>query len=214
MTLKRIATITGMGAGALLLLAPAPAAKADDGIPSVPPYITTSVINGNALAQIKGRAAVNIVAGDSNVQANNAALAIGLGETPAHALAGIRQSTNSGGTTVPGAAYAVIGDRAFSNASGMVSINQSSGVANAQANTAAFGLGFDADVVAESRLAATTSGMAPLAPGENTQRHRSAQISDSAFDGARGLVQVNQTAGSGNSTANNFALKAQLGAKP
>jgi len=94
----------------------------------------------------------------------------------------------------------------------LISVNQSSGVGNAQANGAAFAMGFE-EVVAESVLSATTSNAVPI-DAENSKRHQTVSIDDTAFHGAHGLVQVNQSAGSGNSTANNFALQVQLGAKP
>lgn len=207
--------VSALGAGMFLVLGNATDAIAQDAIPDIPMHnIVTSVIGGNALANVQGRAAVNIVAGDSNVQANSAALAIGLGEASAYALAMIRQSTEPHQAKAPGVAFAIIGDRAFSNAAGMISINQSSGVGNAQANAAAIGLGFEAGVVAESRLSATTSGGPSLASGPDSARYRGASIAESAFEGVRGLIQINQSAGSGNSTANTFALKVPLGAKP
>jgi hypothetical protein len=39
-------------------------------------------------------------------------------------------------------------------------------------------------------------------------------IDNTAFDGARGLIQVNQSAGSGNATANSFALRVETGVNP
>ena len=183
-------------------------------VPDLPSSIATSVISANALGNVQGRAAVNIVAGDSNAQSNNAAMAAGLGVTSVHAYTGIYQTMDPRQANALGVARAVIGDQAFANAAGMVSVNQASGVSNAQANTAAIGLGFEANVVAESTLAVTTSGMAPIGPGSASARVRGVSISDTAFQGARGLVQVNQSAGSGNSTANTFALKANVGVKP
>lgn len=197
----------------LALAAPAAAlAGPEDFAPGMPSYVTQSVIGGNALANVQGRAAVNIVAGDSNLQANTAALAIGLSEAQVSALAINVQRTDARQATYPGHAFATIGDHAFSGATGMVSINQASGVGNAQSNTAAFGLGFEAEVVAESVLAATASRTAPAVAGAGDGRLRGVSIADSAFEGARGLVQVNQSAGSGNTTANNFALRVQAGA--
>src|SRR5690242_493869 len=87
---------------------------------------------------------------------------------------------------------------------GCFRVNQASGSANAQANVIAIGIGADADALAESVLSSTASGIAPASVSRGTIRE--AAISDSAFRGARGLVQVNQSAGSGNRTANHFAL--------
>ena len=180
----------------------------------IAPGISNSVIGGNALSNIRGRFAVNMAAGDSNAQTNAAALAIGLGDSTVGAFAGVTQRVDARQVAVPGIATAIIADHAFANAAGMVSINQTSGAGNAQANTAAFGLGFEVGVVAESSLAATASGVAPTGSPGGSVRLRGVSISDTAFEGARGLFQVNQSAGSGNSTANNFALRVETGAKP
>lgn len=196
------------------------AAWADDPRPGVAmpmviaPGISDSVISGTALSGIQGRFAVNMAAGDSNAQTNAAAIAIGLSDSAAGAYARVAQQADARQVAMPGVATASIADRAFVNAVGMVSVNQTSGAGNAQANTVAFGLGFEVGVAAESMLSATASGVAPAgSPGENV-RLRGVSISDTAFEGARGLFQVNQSAGSGNSTANNFVLRVQTGAKP
>lgn len=180
----------------------------------IAPGVANSVIGGNALSNIRGRFAVNMAAGDSNAQTNSAALAIGLSESTVGAFAGSIQQVDARQVAVPGIATAIIADHAFSNAVGLVSINQTSGAGNAQANSAAFGLGFEVGVVAESVLAATASGVAPAGSPGGSVRLRGVSISDTAFEGARGLFQVNQSAGSGNSTANNFALRVETGAKP
>lgn len=180
----------------------------------IAPGISNSVINGAALSGIRGRFAVNIAAGDSNAQTNAAAIAIGLSDTTAGAYAGVAQRADARQVAMPGVATASIADRAFTNAVGMVSINQTSGAGNAQANTVAFGMGFDVGVVAESVLSATASGVAPAGSRGGVASSRSVSIADTAFEGSRGLVQVNQSAGSGNSTANNFALRVETGAKP
>jgi hypothetical protein len=36
-------------------------------------------------------------------------------------------------------------------------------------------------------------------------------VADTAFRGARGIIQVNQSAGSGNATANSFAMRIMAG---
>ncbi len=92
----------------------------------------------------------------------------------------------------------------------MLSINQSSGNANAQANVIAIGIGSQANAVAESVLATS----APRQAAPKTARVREASVSEGAFHGARGVVQINQTAGSNNRTSNQFALQVQTGSKP
>lgn len=181
-------------------------------LPDTPGYVTKSVIDGNALSHVRGRFAVNMTAGDSNVQANAAAVALGTQGGPAIGLVGGIQVIDQRQTGLPDVATASIGGNAFAHSAGLISVNQSSGVGNAQANGAAFAMGFE-EVIAESVLSATTSNVVPAGAGTG-KSHQTVSIADTAFDGAHGLVQVNQSAGSGNSTANNFALQVQLGAKP
>ncbi|MGH8128943.1 MAG: hypothetical protein ACRETC_11405 [Gammaproteobacteria bacterium] len=188
-------------------------AHAGDLGPQIPAYVTQSVIGPNALAGIRGRAAVNEAAGDSNVQSNAAALAAGVGVSSA--LVGTVQSTAANQASAPGIATATIGDGAFANVTGLLSVNQTSGIANAQSNTAALGMGNGVEVVADSVLSTTISNAGPALTGAgNKTRQQGVSISNTAFEGARGLVQINQSAGSGNATANNFALSVQTGAKP
>lgn len=177
------------------------------------PGVANSLISGAALSDVRGRFAVNIAAGDSNAQTNAAAIAVGLGDVSAGAYASALERADGHRVAPPGVATAVISDRAFANAAGMVSVNQTSGGGNAQANTVAFGLGFEVEAAADSWLAATSSGITP-AGSPSRSGLRGVSIADTAFEGSRGLVQVNQSAGSGNSTANNFALRVETGAKP
>ncbi|MFA7349942.1 MAG: hypothetical protein WC009_04225 [Methylotenera sp.] len=185
---------------------------AQDPLPDLPGYVTQSVIDSNVLSHVRGRFAVNMTAGDSNVQANAAAVALGAEGGSAIGLVSGIQMTDPRQGNLPDLATASIGSNVFANSSGLISVNQSSGVGNAQANGAAFAMGFE-EVVAESVLSAATSNAVPTGAGAG-KGHQAVSINDTAFDGAHGLVQVNQSAGSGNSTANNFALQVQLGAKP
>jgi hypothetical protein len=201
---------------AMLLIAPtalqADLALAEEHSLVLPSYITQSIIDSNVLSHVHGRFAVNMTAGDSNVQANAAAVALSAKDGSSLGFVGGVQVTNPRQGNLPDLAIAIIGENAFANSSGLISVNQSSGVGNAQANGAAFALGFE-EVLAESVLSSETSNVVPIGAGAG-RGNQAVSINDSAFDGAHGLVQVNQSAGSGNSTANNFALQVQLGAKP
>jgi hypothetical protein len=185
------------------LLAPVPARAQDIG------GMATTMIRDSALQGVQGRIAINVTAGDSNAQANAAALAMG---SVAYATNAVHQSVDSRGMGTSTAALAVITDHAFAQANGLLAVNQASGTGNVQANLLAIAVGAEVEAVAESRLSATS---APIAPpgGIARARTREAIIADTAFDGARGLIQVNQTAGSGNATANQFVLIFQTGAK-
>ncbi len=187
-------------------------AQAADPAPQIPAYVAQSVIGPYALSGVRGRAAVNAAAGDSNAQSSAAALVVGSGLSSATVSA--MQNTVGAAGNQPGAASATIGDHAFANTSGLVSINQTSGVANAQANSATLGVGSGVEIVTDSVLAATASNAGPAGGGTTTTSRQAVSIADTAFDGAHGLVQVNQSAGSGNATANTFALRVQPGVTP
>jgi hypothetical protein len=200
----------------MLLMAPtvlqARVAVAEETLLVFPSYIAQSIIDSNVLSHVRGRFSVNMTAGDSNVQANAAAVALGAKGGPTLGFIGGIQVTNPRQGDLPDYAIAIIGKNAFANSSGLISVNQSSGVGNAQANGAVFALGFD-EVLADSVLSSTTSGVVPIGSvaGKGNQ---AVSINDAAFYGSHGLVQVNQSAGSGNSTTNNFVLQVQLGTKP
>lgn len=177
-----------------------------------PSGLAGSVIGPQTLSEVRGRLALNLSAGHSNVQANGAAIAIGAGDAVVTAASHSAQIVLRPAAE-PATATASIADEAFARAAGLLSINQTSGAGNAQANHVAIGVGTDPETLAESRLSAVVSGSAPAGPGTGT-RVREASVSDTAFSGSRGLVQINQSAGSGNSTANNFALRVLSGANP
>lgn len=160
-----------------------------------------TLIDDAALSGASGRVAVNISAGSGNAQANIAA--IGASGEAAGAAAESRQSARRGPS---GTASARIDGGAFAGASGIISVNQASGNGNAQANLVALAAGGIAEVSLDQLGSVNAKPQAETAPPEDDSHVRSAVISDSAFAGASGIVQVNQTAGAGNNTANVFAL--------
>ncbi len=157
-------------------------------------------IGDAALAGSSGRIAVNASAGVGNAQSNLAAIATGDG-----AQSGLR-STQSAPTLSDGlhAASASIDGAAFSAVRGAIAVNQASGDGNAQANLLALSTGTPPEVSFEQLDSVT--GTTPPAATQADGRALSAHVSDSAFTGAGGIVQVNQAAGAGNRTANVFAL--------
>ncbi|WP_297809260.1 hypothetical protein [uncultured Methylophaga sp.] len=193
------------------LLPSLPAAIADDALTGLPYAINSSMIDGHALSGSRGRNVVNMAAGDANAQQNAAAIAL---SPNGNASIGLftQQNLHQNSSTSPGMSISGIGGNAFTNTMGALSINQTSGTGNAQVNGMAIGIGLDVDVMSENMLSnmSTGAGLAAREPDDGT---RSATIADSAFTGSRGLVQVNQSAGSGNSTANNFVLQIELGTK-
>lgn len=167
-----------------------------------------SVIGGNALGGgASGVIAINQAAGEDNQQANAAALALNPhGLAVAHT--NISQSKTNIRGALPGKAEVRIDGNAFANASGLIAVNQASGSANSQANSAAIAMGIRGEVIADSVLAETLPDAAGLVTvGRNQASTRSMSVSETAFQGAHGVVQLNQTAGSGNNSANNFALR-------
>jgi hypothetical protein len=193
------------------LLPSLPAAIADDALTGLPYAINSSMIDGHALSGSRGRNVVNMAAGDANAQQNAAAIAL---SPNGNASIGLftQQNLHQNSSSSPGMSISGIGGNAFTNTMGALSINQTSGTGNAQVNGMAIGIGLDVDVMSENMLSnmSTGAGLAAREPDDGT---RSATIADSAFTGSRGLVQVNQSAGSGNSTANNFVLQIELGTK-
>ena len=193
------------------LLPSLPAAIADDASMGLPYAINNSMIDGNALSGARGRNVVNMAAGEANAQQNAAAIALNPNGVANVGLFS-QQNLHQNSSTVPGLSVSGIGGNAFTNTVGALSINQTSGSGNAQVNGMAIGIGLDVNVMSESMLSNMSTG-AGLAAREPDGGTRSATIADSAFTGSRGLVQVNQSAGSGNSTANHFVLEFDLGTK-
>lgn len=189
-------------------------AQANDFDVFVPSYIVESLIDGNALSDVNGAVGINLVSGDHNQQANAAAAAIspnGMARTHIS----IRQKTALGQANAPDISVAGIRDNAFANSSGLLSINQISGVSNAQANGISFAFGQGIEAVTDADLSQTITGQAidTVITGQNTPGVRIADVESTAFENSRGIVQLNQTAGSGNATRNNFALRISAGAK-
>lgn len=171
--------------------------------------IDQAVITGGA-SDVRGRIAVNQTAGASNAQANLAAIALGWrGE----ATQRVAQQVAGGAT--PRDASVVIGDRAFVGSAGLLSINQSAGSANAQANL------FAAGPSGPLAAAIVTLGDAALADVAGDPGHpgaaappalREATIGGGSFGASRGVVQVNQAAGVGNASVNAIVLQLPGGA--
>jgi len=180
---------------------------------AVPEYIAKSVIEGNVARGAAGSIAINQAAGDANQQLNAGAISINPTGSASAYINSI-QRTSTGQATIPDIGIARIGDDAFANASGIISINQVSGTGNAQANGFAIAFGLEGEVVAESTLAQTISNPASgsILPRQSDLNTRLLDVESTAFDNSHGLVQVNQIVGTGNATTNNFALRFSQGA--
>jgi hypothetical protein len=167
---------------------------------------------GDAAARdAQGRIALNQAAGHGNAQANVAAIA--LSSEAGLIRLDIGQQTTAGDAARD--ASARLDAQALSGTRGLLSINQVAGSGNAQANT--FGLG-RADLASgalslaqhveglgDAALAAI-AGNAPVDAAAAPAPLREAVISGDALRGSQGVVQLNQTAGTGNRAANAIVL--------
>ncbi|NLP62417.1 hypothetical protein [Paraburkholderia sacchari] len=168
----------------------------------------TAVIAPNAATSTTGALAVNEAAGLDNVQANQLTI------TSGGSVANVNLDEQGATTRARlGNASALIGSGAFSNTSGAMMVNQSAGVGNIQRNSAQIGTGaLGVALVSDGELssASATNGRTGNQIGE-TRGIREVRIDGAAFRNATGLVQVNQTAGAGNATANSFVLRPPAG---
>ncbi len=155
-----------------------------------------------------GAVAVNEAAGLNNAQANQLTVTSG-SPVMVNSIGGEQYASARARL---GNAIASIGEGAFASASGAVMVNQAAGMGNTQSNSARIGTGaIGVDVASDAELsaAAATNG----GPGRSDETHgiREARIGSTAFRNATGLVQVNQTVGAGNATANSFVLRPPAG---
>jgi hypothetical protein len=192
--------------GTTLLLLSIVLGMADAAAQSQESMLSNNVISAATLSGSVGRIAVNTAAGNGSAQANLAA--IGTGGSLAAAAIENRQRTALSYLPTHTSAQSEIGADAFRGASGLISVNQSSGNGNTQANLAAIAVGNLSEVSTEQlgRVNASSTDPRPVTGNGGNERKQKVAIADSAFAGAHGVVQVNQLAGSGNSTANVFAL--------
>lgn len=167
-----------------------------------------SVVGAGAARGVIGAIAVNLAAGVDNSQANQAAVLSG----PGAAIASGQQQTVGATRTRIGNASVQIDGNAFSSTVGVVAINQAAGANNLQRNAVAVGgLPLGAEAVTDTVLSATAARNGGTRGHAGAGSTFEASISGDAFRGATGIVQVNQTAGAGNATANSFVLRPPAG---
>ena len=160
----------------------------------------TALVEPGAGAHSAGHVALNVAAGVGNVQLNQAALA------PTGTAGATLEQAASGGAA--GASLrSIVGAGAFAGSSGLLAVNEASGAANLQSNIALFGAHTHVGIASDGQLATALPRPAPGAGPAPSTVSRIVSIDPGAFHGATGLVQVNQTAGSGNSTGNAFMLQ-------
>ncbi|AKM31946.1 hypothetical protein AB870_20305 [Pandoraea faecigallinarum] len=170
---------------------------------------THATLESGVAVGVSGALGVNQAAGINNAQANSAVIANGGGATLG------MTSTNQQAlvTTTTGAASAAIQGNAFSGTSGLTQVNQASGAGNLQRNATVIVAGDASGVasVSDTALSAAISKGGPAGHNNVNDQFRTASISNDAFRGASGVLQVNQSAGIGNVTANVFVLRPPAG---
>lgn len=170
---------------------------------------THATIESGVAVGVTGALGVNQAAGVNNAQANSGVIANGGGLTAG------ASSTNQQAlvTTTTGAASAAIQGNAFSGTSGLTQVNQASGAGNLQRNATVIVTGDASGVasVSDTALSAAISKGGPAGRDNLNDQFRTASISGDAFRGASGVVQVNQSVGIGNVTANVFVLRPPAG---
>lgn len=181
--------VSGMGAAAI----------ADT---TAPVQQNSAVIGGDTF-HTTGILRVNQAAGNGIVQANVAAI-VGRGDRVRITVVQSASGTGSATGSVS------VADFAFANASGLVQLNQSAGDRNAQGNAAVIRFGALPSELNDSALGAAVplqhTSSAPGAPGGNV-----VSMTRNAFSRSAGIVQINQSAGTGNSTANTLLFQVQNG---
>ncbi|MBU2810682.1 hypothetical protein HF669_04690 [Acidithiobacillus thiooxidans] len=101
----------------------------------------------------------------------------------------------------------IIEGNAFVNGTGVMAINEVAGVGNAQANSVQMVIGtirpVSNNILSQS---VTNIDSSKKDPSSTPKILNSVKISSTAFKGAEGIAQINQVSGSGNTSANSFAL--------
>ncbi len=186
---------------------------ASEDYPAMLAYLADTRIDGRAFAGANGAIAINLAAGDFNQQTSARSIATG---TTALASIDVRQQRGNDDATAPDQVSAVIAGDAFAGASGVASINQASGNANAAFNAVAMSLAqqgireADDDTLSLSAVASAGQQRVSGAGGANTLR-RTAAVEATALQGFEGVLQLNQIAGSGNDTGNVLSMSVQTG---
>ncbi|PWK86617.1 hypothetical protein [Fulvimonas soli] len=197
---------------ALLLLAlalPGLVLAGDDDYASMLGYLNSgSRIDGQAFRGSSGALAVNIAAGDMNLQSNLRAVASG---QYAQALYAARQRRSGDLHPADLAASATIGGQAYAGGRGVLSINQASGSGNAEINAIALaaadqGIREATDASLADDVSASAGGQASRNPRPSVGGSRNAAVESSALRGFQGVLQLNQVAGSDNVTGNALQL--------
>ena len=167
------------------------------------PVVNNANIDGSGM-QYQGNLSVNQAAGDQQQQANARAIAAGHG---ASATTQIRQRLRTHVDPAIDAQSSIKGD-SFSHGNGVLGVNQSAGASNQQANalrisTSEQPQSIDDSVLMQQKVALIKNSD----PTDSAPGYRQVTTSDQAFTGSRGVIQLNQSAGVGNRTANTLSVR-------
>jgi hypothetical protein len=162
-------------------------------------YQDSTSIGAGTFANLSGQISLNQVAGVGNQQDNSALVTDIPGQLTINqeSIGNFVPSQDKGSTN--------IGNGALAGASGLIQISQTSGTGNEAANAAFVGIGNAADAVNAISLSQMRGGFAPL-DANSMQFSGHDSISPTAFAGASGVIQVQQTAGNDNVVANTLAV--------
>jgi hypothetical protein len=167
------------------------------------PVVDQAVINSSG-QNYQGNFSVNQAAGDQQQQVNGRSIAIG---TNAQATGQYRQNIDTRADPARDARSAIEGT-AFSNGSGILGVNQSSGANNQQINAVRLGISASPQSIDDSVLSQQNVALLQGSdPAGHTPGNRQVATSDQAFTGSRGVVQLNQSAGVGNQSVNALSVR-------
>ncbi|MEY2342335.1 hypothetical protein AB4090_09535 [Acidithiobacillus sp. IBUN Pt1247-S3] len=172
------------------------------------PNTAQSIISDNAMGNVRGALQSNMAAGNNNLQANVANIIMSPNGQGVATTSGVEQQASG----TPSANFvqqqAKILGNAFHGATGLMSINQAAGAGNAEANHIEIVMGAAQPVSNQTLAQSLSSVHRDTSSSSSTQGGNSSQVAvaATAFHNAGGIAQVNQTSGSGNASANSFAL--------
>jgi hypothetical protein len=184
--------------------------------------ISQTTIAEDALSSLSGISAINISAGDNNLQQNSAAIAVANnGGFSASIVSPSQQNLFNSATQDAGHGQALKGEilsGAFAEGVGIVMVNQSSGSGNSQLNGASIAVGapgsFAAVELGDMELASQVSAVDIDSKNQLGGRQEDgimeAVLADDAFRNAQGIVQINQVVGNGNQTVNALSMSLQI----
>jgi hypothetical protein len=159
----------------------------------------TTFIGASSGLNLTGSLSINQVTGVGNQQNNSSIVT----DVPGQLT--INQSSIGEFITDVYSGSTIIGDHAFTQASGLVQVSQTSGAGNIAANAEFVGIGDTGNAVNAISLSQLRSGFAEPDPN-SPQFDALNSISPTAFAGSSGLIQVQQTAGNNNVAANTMAV--------